>query len=66
MSLLPGPKKKDKRILSGTCPDPRCEARLFFPAAHGGVSIECTECGQRHEQKSLLRVEEVGDPRLVF
>uniref|UniRef100_A0A3B4BF77 Deubiquitinating protein VCPIP1 n=1 Tax=Periophthalmus magnuspinnatus TaxID=409849 RepID=A0A3B4BF77_9GOBI len=60
-----GSKKKDKRILSGTCPDPRCEARLFFPA-HGSVSIECTECGQRHEQKSLLRVEEVTDPDVVL
>ncbi|XP_033837933.1 deubiquitinating protein VCPIP1 [Periophthalmus magnuspinnatus] len=65
MSLLQGSKKKDKRILSGTCPDPRCEARLFFPA-HGSVSIECTECGQRHEQKSLLRVEEVTDPDVVL
>lgn len=65
MSLLQGSKKKDKRILSGTCPDPRCEARLFFPA-HGSVSIECTECGQRHEQKNLLRVEEVTDPDVVL
>ncbi|XP_055007424.1 deubiquitinating protein VCPIP1 isoform X2 [Boleophthalmus pectinirostris] len=65
MSLLQGSKKKDKRILSGTCPDPRCEARLFFPA-HGSVSIECTECGQRHDQKSLLRVEEVTDPDVVL
>ncbi|XP_072298015.1 deubiquitinating protein VCPIP1 [Eucyclogobius newberryi] len=65
MSLLHGSKKKDKRILSGTCPDPRCEARLFFPA-HGSVSIECTECGQRHEQKNLLRVEEVTDPDVVL
>lgn len=65
MSLLQGSKKKDKRILSGTCPDPRCEARLFFPA-HGSVSIECTECGQRHDQKDLLRVEEVTDPDVVL
>ncbi|KAG7233354.1 hypothetical protein INR49_007164 [Caranx melampygus] len=61
MSLLQSSKKKDKRILSGTCPDPKCQARLFFPA-HGSVSIECTECGQRHEQKNLLNVEEVTDP----
>ncbi|KAL2096808.1 hypothetical protein ACEWY4_006015 [Coilia grayii] len=60
-SSPPGNKKKDKRILSGSCPDPECQARLFFPA-HGAASIECTECGQRHEQKSLLRVEEVTDP----
>uniref|UniRef100_A0A3Q3GFR1 Deubiquitinating protein VCPIP1 n=1 Tax=Labrus bergylta TaxID=56723 RepID=A0A3Q3GFR1_9LABR len=58
-------KKKDKRILSGTCPDPKCQARLFFPA-HGSVSIECTECGQRHEQKNLLNVEEVTDPDVVL
>ncbi|XP_024124424.1 deubiquitinating protein VCIP135 [Oryzias melastigma] len=65
MSLMQGSKKKDKRILSGTCPDPKCQARLFFPA-FGSVSIECTECGQRHEQKSLLNVEEVTDPDVVL
>ncbi|CAL1580650.1 unnamed protein product [Knipowitschia caucasica] len=67
MSLSPGSKKPEKKrvILSGTCPDPRCEARLFFPA-HGTASIECTECGQRHEQRSLQRVEEVTDPDVVL
>ncbi|CAB1437621.1 unnamed protein product [Pleuronectes platessa] len=65
MSLLPSSKKRDKRILSGTCPDPKCQARLFFPA-HGSVSIECTECGQRHEQRNLLTVEEVTDPDVVL
>ncbi|KAK5920157.1 hypothetical protein CgunFtcFv8_023995 [Champsocephalus gunnari] len=64
MSLLQSNKKKDRRILSGSCPDPRCGARLFFPS--GSASIECTECGQRHEQKHLLRVEEVTDPDLVL
>ncbi|XP_068605344.1 deubiquitinating protein VCPIP1 [Brachionichthys hirsutus] len=65
MSLLQSSKKKDKRILSGTCPDPKCQARLFFPA-YGSISIECTECGQRHEQKNLLSVEEVTDPDVVL
>ncbi|KAJ8277678.1 hypothetical protein GJAV_G00078500 [Gymnothorax javanicus] len=65
MSLPQGSKKKDKRILSGTCPDPKCQARLFFPA-YGSVSIECTECGQRHEQRNLLKVEEVTDPDVVL
>ncbi|MBN3309692.1 VCIP1 protein, partial [Amia calva] len=65
MSLQQGLKKKDKRILSGTCPDPKCQARLFFPA-YGSVSIECTECGQRHEQRNLLKVEEVTDPDVVL
>ncbi|XP_068423851.1 deubiquitinating protein VCPIP1 [Clinocottus analis] len=67
MSLLQSSKKKDKRVLSGSCPDPRCQARLFFPAPHGSsASIECTECGQRHEQRSLVRVEEVTDPDVVL
>lgn len=65
MSLLQSSKKKDKRILCGTCPDPKCQARLFFPA-HGSISIECTECGQRHEQSGLLNVEEVTDPDVVL
>ncbi|XP_061587627.1 deubiquitinating protein VCPIP1 [Cololabis saira] len=63
MSLLQGSKRKDRRVLSGTCPDLRCQARLFFPA---GGPIECTECGRRHEQRSLLHVEEVTDPDVVL
>ncbi|XP_061456443.1 deubiquitinating protein VCPIP1 isoform X2 [Rhineura floridana] len=64
----PVSKKRDRRIFSGTCPDPKCQARLFFPA-HGPLSsgsIECTDCGQRHEQRQLLAVEEVTDPDLVL
>ncbi|XP_061696440.1 deubiquitinating protein VCPIP1 isoform X2 [Syngnathoides biaculeatus] len=65
MSLQQSSKRKDKRVLSATCPDPECQASLFFPA-HGSVSIECTECGQRHEQKNLLNVQEVTDPDVVL
>ncbi|NXK24241.1 VCIP1 protein, partial [Arenaria interpres] len=61
-------KKRDRRIFSGTCPDPKCQARLFFPAhgPQGSGSIECTDCGRRHEQRQLLAVEEVTDPDLVL
>ncbi|XP_069477235.1 deubiquitinating protein VCPIP1 [Ambystoma mexicanum] len=62
----PGPKRKDRRIFSGSCPDPKCQARLFFPAAQGSASIECTECGRRHEQRQLSGVEEVTDPDVVL
>ncbi|KAI4893112.1 hypothetical protein NFI96_020638 [Prochilodus magdalenae] len=65
MSSTQGTKKRDKRILSGICPDSKCQAKLFFPA-YGSISIECTECGQRHEQKNLLNVEEVTDPDVVL
>lgn len=65
MSLIPGSKQKDRRILCGMCPDPQCQAKLFFPA-HTSISIECTECGQRHEQKNLSNVEEVTDPDVVL
>ncbi|XP_049604093.1 deubiquitinating protein VCPIP1 [Syngnathus scovelli] len=65
MSLPRASKKKDKRILSATCPDPKCQASLFFPV-QGSASIECTECGQRHEQKNLLNVQEVSDPDAVL
>ncbi|XP_043921815.1 deubiquitinating protein VCPIP1-like [Protopterus annectens] len=60
-----GSKKKDKHIFSGICPDPKCQARLFFPA-YGSGSIECTDCGQRHEQKTLLNVKEITDPDVVL
>ncbi|KAM4705412.1 deubiquitinating protein VCPIP1 [Rhinophrynus dorsalis] len=58
-------RRKDRCILSGTCPDPKCRARLFFPA-QGSASIECTDCGQRHEQRQLLDVEEVTEPDVVL
>ncbi|KAG8441977.1 hypothetical protein GDO86_010959 [Hymenochirus boettgeri] len=58
-------RRRDRRILSGTCPDPKCRARLFFPA-QGSMSIECTDCGQRHEQRQLLDVEEVTEPDVVL
>lgn len=57
--------KSDKRISSGFCPNSKCQTRLFFPA-HSSVSIECTECGQRHDKKDLLNVEEVTDPDVVL
>ncbi|XP_053322977.1 deubiquitinating protein VCPIP1 isoform X2 [Spea bombifrons] len=59
-------KRRDRRIFSGTCPDPKCRARLFFPAQQGSASIECTDCGQRHEQRQLLEVEEVTEPDVVL
>ncbi|KAG9478871.1 hypothetical protein GDO78_012502 [Eleutherodactylus coqui] len=58
-------RRRDRRIFSGTCPDPKCRARLFFPA-QGSASIECTDCGQRHEQRQLLEVEEVTEPDVVL
>ncbi|KAM5157662.1 deubiquitinating protein VCPIP1 [Mantella aurantiaca] len=58
-------RRGDRRIFSGTCPDPQCRARLFFPA-QGSASIECTDCGQRHEQRQLLEVEEVTEPDVVL
>ncbi|XP_068093561.1 deubiquitinating protein VCPIP1 [Hyperolius riggenbachi] len=58
-------RRRDRRIFSGTCPDPQCRARLFFPA-QGSASIECTDCGQRHEQRQLLEVEEVTEPDVVL
>uniref|UniRef100_A0A8C5PTD0 Deubiquitinating protein VCPIP1 n=1 Tax=Leptobrachium leishanense TaxID=445787 RepID=A0A8C5PTD0_9ANUR len=61
----PTPKRRDRRVFSGTCPDPKCRARLFFPA-QGSASIECTDCGQRHEQRQLLEVEEVTEPDVVL
>ncbi|XP_066482148.1 deubiquitinating protein VCPIP1 [Tiliqua scincoides] len=67
-AAAPASKKRDRRIFSGTCPEPKCQARLFFPA-HGppsGGSVECTDCGRRHEQRQLLGVEEVTDPDLVL
>ena len=53
---------KSYTVLSGLCPDQQCQAKLFFPAHES--SIECTQCGQRHEQKSLQDVQQVNNPEV--
>jgi len=45
------------RVLSGYCPDTQCNTKLYFPAYDS--SIECSNCGKRHEQKFLKDVEQV-------
>lgn len=48
------------RFLSGTCPDPKCQARLYCMSSY--QSIECTGCGQVHTQSALQNLkEEKGD-----
>ncbi|KAL8614225.1 hypothetical protein ACOMHN_026442 [Nucella lapillus] len=47
-------------FLSGTCPDPKCQTRLYCMSSY--QSIECTGCGQLHAQSALQKVkEEKGD-----
>lgn len=48
------------KVYCGFCPDIRCQTKLVFPSYES--SIECTSCGQRHEQKSLRELQEVTDP----
>ena len=52
------------RVLSGYCPDEACRTQLFFPVYDS--SIECTNCGQRHEQKSLKNIAEVTNPNVAI
>ncbi|XP_076471007.1 deubiquitinating protein VCPIP1-like isoform X2 [Babylonia areolata] len=48
------------RFLSGTCPDPKCQTRLYCMSSY--QSIECTGCGQLHTQSALQNLkEEEGD-----
>lgn len=47
------------RLFCGYCPDIGCQTKLVFPSYES--SIECTSCGQRHEQKALREVQEVKD-----
>lgn len=44
------------RILTGVCPDPKCQTKLHFLSVN--TSVECTSCGQRHDKKALLNVSE--------
>ena len=47
-------------FLSGTCPDPKCQTRLYWLSNY--QSIECTGCGQMHPRSVLQNVkEEKGD-----
>ena len=59
-----GISKEKYRVLTGLCPDPGCQAKLFFPAYES--SIECTSCGQRHTQQSLKNVEQVTNPEVAL
>ncbi|XP_066924821.1 deubiquitinating protein VCPIP1-like [Clytia hemisphaerica] len=49
------------KVLSGACPDSACQKQLFFSEEHT-ATIECSNCGQRHEIKHLVNVEQVSDP----
>lgn len=48
----------------GTCPDEGCQAKLYFPSYDN--SIECTNCGQRHERHLLKNVAEVTNPEVAL
>lgn len=52
------------RLLYGTCPDDGCQAKLYFPSYD--KSIECTNCGQRHERNTLKDVAEVTNPEIAL
>ncbi|KAH7935007.1 hypothetical protein HPB52_002652 [Rhipicephalus sanguineus] len=52
------------RVLSATCPDEACCARLFFPSYD--QSVECPQCGQRHDRTALRDVQEVSNPGIAF
>ena len=52
------------RVLSGLCPDDQCKAKLFFPAYDS--SVECTDCGQRHNKDELKNLSEVTNPDVAI
>ena len=52
------------RVLSGICADVACNAKLFFPAHD--ASVECSQCGQRHDTTSLRDVQPVNDLQLAI
>lgn len=52
------------RVLSASCPDEACHSRLFFPSYD--LSVECPQCGQRHDRAALRNVEEVSNPGIAF
>lgn len=52
------------KVLYGTCPDEQCKAKLYFPAYD--TSIECTNCGQRHDKSAIQNVAEVTNPSIAL
>jgi deubiquitinating protein VCIP135 len=56
--------KEKYKVLSGCCPDEECKTKLFFPVWE--CSIECTNCGQRHEQRFLHNVERVKNQEVAL
>lgn len=64
-AVAPSPKEPAQpRVLSATCPDEACCARLFFPSYD--QSVECPQCGQRHDRTTLHNVKEVSNPGIAF
>lgn len=56
--------KIDGRMLSGFCPDGKCQTKLFFPSYDS--SIECTNCGQRHDKSTLTDIQEITDHNVAL
>lgn len=52
------------KVLYGTCPDEQCKAKLYFPSYD--KSIECTNCGQRHEKSAIKNIAEVTNPKVAL
>ena len=52
------------RVLSGICADLACSTKLFFPAHD--ASVECSQCGQRHDVTSLRDIQPVSDPQVAI
>lgn len=51
-------------FLCGVCPDEHCQTKLYFPSYD--VSVECTNCGQRHPRDALRSIAEVTDPDVAL
>jgi len=48
------------KVLTGTCPDSECKKQLFF-SADMNTTIECSNCGQRHEKQHLDNIGPVSN-----
>ncbi|GAB6028966.1 Deubiquitinating protein VCIP135 [Chamberlinius hualienensis] len=52
------------RVYSGYCPDVGCQTKLLFPSSE--LSIECTNCGQRHQRNELKDLQLVTDANVLL
>ena len=56
-SILNSYLRNNETYRSGICPDSQCKSYIVFTSTD--YQVQCVACGQRHQSKNLLNVEDL-------